>query len=102
MSYHYLYKFIIVGDSGVGKSCILRRFETNEFSEVNPTTVGIEFVRKKVNISNKQIMIQIWDTAGQENMFSLTKNYYKGSCCVLLVYDVTKRTSFEHLKRWLE
>ena len=102
MSYHYLMKFIIVGDSGVGKSCILKRFESDSFNDVNPATVGIEFVRKKVNIDEKSIMVQVWDTAGQESMFSLTAGYFKNSCGVILVFDVTNRASFEHLKRWLD
>ncbi len=95
-------KFIIVGNSGVGKSCVLKRFESDTFNDVNPATVGIEFVRKKVNIDGKSIMVQVWDTAGQESMFSLTAGYFKNSCGVILVYDVTNRASFDHLKRWLQ
>lgn len=101
MSYNYLFKFIIVGDSGVGKSCILHRFETDDFSNMTPSTVGIEYVRKQLNIDNNTVMVQVWDTAGQESMFSLTSSYYKNSCAVLLVYDVTRRETFSHLKKWL-
>ena len=102
MSYNYLFKFITVGDSGVGKSCLLRRFETEDFSNLTPSTVGIEYIRKNIDIDGNTIMLQVWDTAGQECMFSLTSSYYKNCCAIILVYDVTRRETFVHLKKWLE
>ena len=101
-NYHYLMKFIIVGDVSVGKSCILKRFENDEFNFTNPPTMGIEFVRKQISIDNNKVMIQVWDTSGEEKMFSLTSQYYKNSCGVLLVFDVTRKETFDHLKIWLQ
>lgn len=101
MAYNFLFKFIVVGDCSVGKSCLLRRFESNEFSNIVPSTIGMEFVRKTINIDDNSIVIQVWDTAGQENMFSLTANYYKSTCAILLVYDVTRRETFFNLKKWM-
>jgi Ras-related protein Rab-2A len=100
--YHYMMKFIIVGDVSVGKTCILKRFETDEFSFTNPPTMGVEFVRKQINIDNQQIMVQIWDTSGEERMFSLASQYYKSSCGVLLVFDVTRKETFDHLRLWVQ
>ena len=101
-NFHYLMKFIIVGDVSVGKSCILKRFESDEFQFTSAPTMGIEFVRKPVQIDNNQIMIQIWDTSGEEKMFSMTASYFKNTCGVLLVFDVTRKETFEHLKLWLK
>ena len=100
MSYHFMFKFIIVGDSSVGKSCILKRFETNEFTEATPATVGVEYVSKRINIEDHQISLQIWDTAGQENLFSLVSSYFRNSCGILLVFDISRRSTFEHLTKW--
>ena len=95
-------KFIIVGDVSVGKTCILQRFETDTFSFTNPPTMGVEFVRKQINIDNQQIMVQIWDTSGEERMFALASQYYKSSCGVILVFDVTRKETFDHLKFWIQ
>ena len=101
MSYHYLFKMIVVGDCGVGKSCVLRRFERDTYDSISPSTIGIEFVRRKINIENKELMVQIWDTAGQENLFSLAASYFRNSCAVIFVFDVTSRASFDHIKKWM-
>ncbi len=102
MTFHYLFRFIIIGDSGVGKSCILQKFKNNTFNTNVPSTIGVEFIRKDVSIDNKTIKIQVWDTAGQENMQSMTRSYFKNSCAVLIVYDITSRSSFEHLNNWIK
>ena len=101
-NFHYLMKFIIVGDVSVGKSCILKRFESDEFQFTSSPTMGIEFVRKPLQIDNNQIMIQIWDTSGEEKMFSMTSSYFKNTCGVLLVFDVTRKETFDHLKIWMQ
>ena len=98
----YLFRYIIVGDVNVGKSCIMLRFSSNEFREEHELTIGVEFAIKFYEIKNKNIKIQIWDTAGEEAFQSITKNYYKNAIGALLVYDITKKSSFDHLKNWLD
>lgn len=105
MSYSYLMKFIIVGDSGVGKSCLLNQYINKIFVGVHEITIGVEFAAKIVRIKDKDgnihsVKIQIWDTAGQETFRSITQSYYKGAAAVILVYDITKPDSFENLKEW--
>ncbi|KRW98587.1 P-loop containing nucleoside triphosphate hydrolase [Pseudocohnilembus persalinus] len=100
-SYNYLFKFIIIGDSNVGKSCILSQFTEGRFKNEHDPTIGVEFGSKNLKINEKDIKIQIWDTAGQESFRSITRSYYRGSIGAMLVYDISNRQSFEHLQDWL-
>eukprot|EP00299_Pterocystis_sp_00344_P005769 c17506_g1_i1.p1 GENE.c17506_g1_i1~~c17506_g1_i1.p1 ORF type:complete len:222 (+),score=45.02 c17506_g1_i1:44-667(+) len=102
MSYAYLFKYIIIGDTGVGKSCLLLQFTDKRFQTVHDLTIGVEFGARMVNIENKQIKLQIWDTAGQESFRSITRSYYRGAAGALLVYDITRRETFNHLTTWLD
>lgn len=102
MSYSYLFKYIIIGDTGVGKSCLLLQFTDKRFQPVHDLTIGVEFGARMVNIDGKQIKLQIWDTAGQESFRSITRSYYRGAAGALLVYDITRRETFHHLTSWLE
>jgi len=102
MSYAYLFKYIIIGDTGVGKSCMLLQFTDKRFQPVHDLTIGVEFGARLVNIDHNQIKLQIWDTAGQESFRSITRSYYRDAAGALLVYDITRRESFNHLTRWLE
>jgi len=102
MSYAYLFKYIIIGDTGVGKTALLFQFTEGRFQPVHDLTIGVEFGAKTVSIDNKQIKLQIWDTAGQESFRSITRSYYREAAVALLVYDVTRRETFTHLKQWLE
>jgi Ras-related protein Rab-2A len=102
MSYAYLFKYIIIGDTGVGKSCLLLQFTDKRFQPVHDLTIGVEFGARMINIDNRQIKLQIWDTAGQESFRSITRSYYRGAAGALLVYDITRRETFNHLTRWLE
>mmetsp|Transcript_17656 Transcript_17656/g.25165 ORF Transcript_17656/g.25165 Transcript_17656/m.25165 type:complete len:227 (-) Transcript_17656:175-855(-) len=112
MSYDYLFKYIIIGDTGVGKSCLLLQFTDKRFQPVHDLTIGVEFGARMITIpppseatSNKketQVKLQIWDTAGQESFRSITRSYYRGAAGALLVYDLTRRDTFNHLTRWLE
>jgi len=102
MSYSYLFKYIIIGDTGVGKSCLLLQFTDKRFQPVHDLTIGVEFGARMINIENKPIKLQIWDTAGQESFRSITRSYYRGAAGALLVYDITRRETFSHLTRWLE
>mmetsp|Transcript_25727 Transcript_25727/g.45150 ORF Transcript_25727/g.45150 Transcript_25727/m.45150 type:complete len:186 (+) Transcript_25727:794-1351(+) len=100
-TYSYIFKFITVGDSGVGKSCLLLQFTDRRFRADHDITIGVEFGAKTISVNDKNLKIQIWDTAGQENFLSVTRAYYRGSVAALLVYDVSSRSSFESLGRWL-
>ncbi|XP_074091023.1 ras-related protein Rab-2B isoform X2 [Macrotis lagotis] len=102
MTYAYLFKYIIIGDTGVGKSCLLLQFTDKRFQPVHDLTIGVEFGARMVNIDGKQIKLQIWDTAGQESFRSITRSYYRGAAGALLVYDITRRETFNHLTSWLE
>lgn len=102
MSYAYLFKYIIIGDTGVGKSCLLLQFTDKRFQPVHDLTIGVEFGARMVTIDQRPIKLQIWDTAGQESFRSITRSYYRGAAGSLLVYDITRRETFNHLARWLE
>ena len=97
----HIFKYIIIGDSSVGKSSINLQFTDNQFNDSHDITIGIDIGIKIINVNNKQIRIQIWDTAGQENFKSIIQAYYKGVHCVLLVYSVANASSFKSLNKWL-
>jgi len=102
MSYSYLFKYIINGDTGSGKSCLLTQFTDGQFNEQHDLTIVVEFGSKIIDIEDKQIKLQIWDTAGQENFRSITRSYYRGAAGILLVYDTTRRDTFTNVNGWLE
>ncbi|XP_023215004.1 ras-related protein Rab-2-like [Centruroides sculpturatus] len=102
MSYAYLFKYIIIGDTGVGKSCLLLQFTDKRFQPVHDLTIGVEFGARMITIDGKQVKLQIWDTAGQEAFRSITRSYYRGAAGALLVYDITRQDTFSHLASWLE
>ena len=102
MDQDILFRVIIVGDTGVGKSCILLRFSENTFNEQHNVTIGVEFGSKQVEIGSTSVKLQIWDTAGQESFRSITRSFYRRADGVLLVYDATARHTFENCKYWLE
>ncbi|XP_029653820.1 ras-related protein RABB1b-like [Octopus sinensis] len=111
MSYDYLFKFIIIGDTGkfstvyhkgVGKSCLLLHFTDKRFQYVHDLTIGVEFGAKTVKVAGKQIKLQIWDTAGEESFRSITRSYYRGAAGAILVYDISRRESFDHVASWLD
>ena len=101
-NYEQLYKIIIIGDSGVGKSNILGRYLNNEFREDTKSTVGVEFGSKRLMLENIAIKLQIWDTAGQERYRAITSAYYKGSKGCFIVYDITNKQSFDDIQKWYE
>ena len=102
MSYAYLFKYIIIGDTNVGKSCLLLQFTDRRFRPDHDLTIGVEFGARLVQLEGKQLKLQGWDTAGQEAFRSITRTYYRGATGSLLVYDVARRETFEHVGRWLE
>jgi len=100
--YDYLFKVVLIGDSGVGKSNLLSRFTRNEFSLESKSTIGVGFATRSINVDGKMIKAQIWDTAGQERYRAITSAYYRGAVGALLVYDITRHVTFENVERWLK
>ena len=100
--FNYLLKYIIVGDSGVGKSNLLLRFVYDKFKKDHEVTIGVEFGAKSINVNKKSYKIQIWDTAGQEQFRSITRAYYKSAACGFLVYDITNKDSFINVQNWID
>ncbi|KAK6141107.1 hypothetical protein DH2020_025162 [Rehmannia glutinosa] len=102
--YDYLFKVVLIGDSGVGKSNLLSRFTRNEFSLESKSTIGVEFATRSIRVEEKVVKAQIWDTAGQERIRyrAITSAYYRGAVGALLVYDVTRHVTFENVERWLK
>ena len=100
--YDYLFKILIIGESGVGKTCLLLRFTEDSFTTTFLTTIGIDFKIKIINLENKLIKLQIWDTAGQERFRTITKTYYKGAHGIILTYDVTDQDSFKNIRNWIK
>jgi Ras-related protein Rab-8A len=100
-SYDYLIKMLLIGDSGVGKSCLLLRFSDDSFTPSFITTIGIDFKIRTIELDGKRIKLQIWDTAGQERFRTITTAYYRGAMGILLVYDVTDDKSFHNIRNWI-
>ena len=101
-AYSYLFKYIVIGDTGVGKSCLVLQFIDNRVRDNHDITIGVEFGAKVVQHENTNIKLQIWDTAGQENFRSITRSYYRSAAGALLVYDITREQSFLNLVNWME
>ena len=102
INFHYLLKYVIIGDSGVGKSNILLQYINGKFSDDFKATVGVEFGAQNIEINSRIYRIQIWDTAGQENFRSIARAYYKNSICACIVYDITSRNSFNSVQSWID
>jgi len=100
-SYDYLIKLLLIGDSGVGKSCLLLRFCDDSFTPSFIATIGIDFKIRTIELDGKKIKLQMWDTAGQERFRTITTAYYRGAMGILLVYDVTDQKSFDAIRTWI-
>ncbi|KAG0044964.1 hypothetical protein BGZ83_009754 [Gryganskiella cystojenkinii] len=100
--YDYLFKVVLIGDSGVGKSNLVSRFTRNEFNLESKSTIGVEFTTRSIQVDTKTIKAQIWDTAGQERYRAITSAYYRGAVGALLVYDISKHQTYENVGRWLK
>jgi len=95
--YDYLYKFVVVGDSGVGKTQLIERYSRNTFNLESKSTIGVEFSTKSVTVNDSKIKLQLWDTAGQERYRAITSAYYRGARGIILCFDITKRITFENI-----
>jgi Ras-related protein Rab-1A len=100
--YDYLFKLLLIGDSGVGKSCLLLRFADNTYTESYISTIGVDFKIRDITLGGQDVKLQIWDTAGQERFRTITSSYYRGAHGIALVYDVTDQESFDNIKQWTE
>lgn len=102
LNFHYLFKYIIIGNASVGKSNLLLKYIHNTFKPEYQLTIGVEFGAKNITIDEKIIRIQIWDTAGQENYRSITRAYYKNCVCAFVVYEISNSQSFKDIQTWVE
>eukprot|EP01104_Vermistella_antarctica_P007149 TRINITY_DN178_c0_g1_i4.p1 TRINITY_DN178_c0_g1~~TRINITY_DN178_c0_g1_i4.p1 ORF type:complete len:203 (+),score=56.41 TRINITY_DN178_c0_g1_i4:76-684(+) len=100
--YDYLFKLLIIGDSGVGKSCLLLRFSDDIFTDSFISTIGVDFKIRTIEIDGVKVKLQIWDTAGQERFRTITSSYYRGAHGIIVVYDVTDQKSFNNITKWLK
>ncbi|KRH06047.1 hypothetical protein GLYMA_16G001700v4 [Glycine max] len=99
--YDYLFKLLLIGDSSVGKSCLLLRFADDSYVDSYISTIGVDFKIRTVELEGKTVKLQIWDTAGQERFRTITSSYYRGAHGIIIVYDVTEMESFNNVKQWL-
>ncbi|KAL3843650.1 hypothetical protein ACJIZ3_001053 [Penstemon smallii] len=99
--YDYLFKLLLIGDSSVGKSCLLLRFADDSYVDSYISTIGVDFKIRTVELEGKTTKLQIWDTAGQERFRTITSSYYRGAHGIIIVYDVTEKESFNNVKQWL-
>ncbi|OAY63873.1 ras-related protein RIC1-like [Ananas comosus] len=99
--YDYLFKLLLIGDSSVGKSCLLLRFADDSYVDSYISTIGVDFKIRTVELDGKTVKLQIWDTAGQERFRTITSSYYRGAHGIIIVYDVTEMESFNNVKQWL-
>ncbi|TNJ26807.1 Rab2b [Giardia muris] len=106
LAHHFTFKTILIGNSAVGKSCLVMRYVEKKFEPLHDVTIGVEYCNKTITLETeggeeRMVKLQIWDTAGQEQFRAITRSYYRGAAGVLLVYDVTNRESFDALTQWL-
>lgn len=101
IEYDYLFKLLLIGDSSVGKSCLLLRFADDAYVDTYISTIGVDFKIRTVELDGKSVKLQIWDTAGQERFRTITSSYYRGAHGIIIVYDVTDMESFNNVKQWL-
>ncbi|XP_050070984.1 ras-related protein Rab-30 [Anopheles maculipalpis] len=99
--YKFLFKVVLVGNAGVGKTCLVRRFTQGLFPPGQGATIGVDFMIKTVEVDNQKIKLQIWDTAGQERFRSITQSYYRSASALILVYDISCQPTFDCLPDWL-
>ncbi|XP_077400111.1 ras-related protein Rab-19-like [Vanacampus margaritifer] len=101
-SFDYLFKIILIGDSNVGKTCVVQNFKSGVFSEKQQNTIGVDFTVRTLDIEGKKIKMQVWDTAGQERFRTITQSYYRSAHGAVITYDITRRATFESVSDWIQ
>uniref|UniRef100_A0A8C8REN9 Ras-related protein Rab-19 n=1 Tax=Pelusios castaneus TaxID=367368 RepID=A0A8C8REN9_9SAUR len=100
-AFDYLFKIIVIGDSNVGKTCVVHRFKSGQYYEKQQNTIGVDFTVRSLEIDGKNVKIQVWDTAGQERFRTITQSYYRSAHGAILAYDLTRRSTFESIPHWI-
>ncbi|KAK7891704.1 hypothetical protein WMY93_023667 [Mugilogobius chulae] len=100
-SFDFLFKIILVGDSNVGKTCVVQRFKSGIFIEKQQNTIGVDFTVRTLDIDGKKVKLQVWDTAGQERFRTITQSYYRSAHGAMVAYDITRRSTFESVSHWI-
>ncbi|VDM56962.1 unnamed protein product [Angiostrongylus costaricensis] len=100
--FDYLFKIVLIGDMGVGKTCVVQRFRNGTYVDRQGTTIGVDFTMKTLVIEGKRVKLQIWDTGGQERFRTITQSYYRSANGIVLCYDITCKQSFDNLQRWID
>ncbi|XP_076009235.1 ras-related protein Rab-19-like [Genypterus blacodes] len=101
-SFDFLFKIILIGDSNVGKTCVVQNFKSGVFSERQQNTIGVDFTVRTMDIKGKKIKMQVWDTAGQERFRTITQSYYRSAHGAMIAYDITRRSTFDSVKHWIQ
>ncbi|XP_005405479.1 PREDICTED: ras-related protein Rab-19 [Chinchilla lanigera] len=97
----YLFKVILIGDSNVGKTCVVQHFRSGVYTETQQNTIGVDFTVRSLNIEGKRVKMQVWDTAGQERFRTITQSYYRSAHAAIIAYDLTRRSTFESVPHWI-
>ncbi|ROL51240.1 Ras-related protein Rab-19 [Anabarilius grahami] len=100
-SFDFLFKIILIGDSNVGKTCLVQSFKTGQFSERQQNTIGVDFTVRTLNIEGRRVKMQVWDTAGQERFRTITQSYYRSAHGAMIAYDISRRATFDSVQRWI-
>lgn len=100
-SFDFLFKIILVGDSNVGKTCVVQSFKSGIFIEKQQNTIGVDFTVRTLDIDGKKVKLQVWDTAGQERFRTITQSYYRSAHGAMVAYDITRRSTFESVSHWI-
>ncbi|XP_024598293.1 ras-related protein Rab-19 isoform X1 [Neophocaena asiaeorientalis asiaeorientalis] len=100
-NFDYLFKIILIGDSNVGKTCVVRHFTSGVYTEAQQNTIGVDFTVRALEINGKKVKMQVWDTAGQERFRTITQSYYRSAHAAIIAYDLTRRSTFESVPHWI-
>lgn len=101
-SFDFLFKIILIGDSNVGKTCVVQNFKSGIFSEKQQNTIGVDFTVRTVDIEGRKVKMQVWDTAGQERFRTITQSYYRSAHGAMIAYDITRRSTFDSVTHWIK
>ncbi|XP_037551793.1 ras-related protein Rab-19-like [Nematolebias whitei] len=101
-TFDFLFKIILIGDTNVGKTCVVQNFKSGIFAERQQNTIGVDFTVRTVNIEGKKVKIQVWDTAGQERFRTITQSYYRSAHGAMIAYDITRDSTFDSVSHWIK